>query len=181
MLRRRRLPASADALLVVDQDTINAAFATTLVLREAAHLVLHLALALSVVRLRHGRSPMACSLVHGALLGDVAVLKRSILGCRQHHALTVLGCSGRRLIEIEDPLECVLFAAVILIAQLRPGCRRCESLDRPIFLLKVLLNRHVAHESTLGRLDLIEQLSLVSNLDWKHLGRGAVYERSVLL
>ena len=68
VLRRRRLPACANALLVVDQDTINAAFATTLILREAAHLILHLALALAVISLRHGRCPMASSLVHGALL-----------------------------------------------------------------------------------------------------------------
>ena len=75
MLRLRRLPAGAYTLLVVDQDTINAAFATTLILREAAHLVLHLALALPVISLRHGRCPMASSLVHSALLGDVAVLE----------------------------------------------------------------------------------------------------------
>lgn len=75
MLVRRRLPTGADALLIVDQDAINAAFATTLILRKAAHLVLHLALALAVIRLRHGRCPMSSSLVHSALLGDVAVLE----------------------------------------------------------------------------------------------------------
>ena len=85
------------------------------------------------------------------------------------------------MIEIEDPLECVLLAAVILIAKLRPSGRGCESFDRPVFLLEVLLDRHVAHESTLGRLDLIKELSLVADFDWEHLGRGAVYERSVLL
>ena len=74
-----------------------------------------------------------------------------------------------------------MLAAVILIAKLSPSCRGCESLDRPVFLLEVLLDRHVAHESTLGRLDLIEELSLIADLDWEHLGRRAVYERSVLL
>ena len=78
-------------------------------------------------------------------------------------------------------MQCVLLTAIILVTELRASSRRGESFDRPILLLEVLLDRHVAHESTLGRLDLIEELSLVANLDGEHLRGGPRYERAVLL
>ena len=181
MLSGGCLAARADTLLVVDQDTIDAALATALILREAAHLVVRaLSLALSVVGGGHLGRVGGC-VVHRALLRDVAVLERAVLGRRQHHALAVLRCSGGRLIEIEDSLQCVLLARVVLVAKFWTGSRGCERLDRPALLLEVLLDRHVAHESTLGRLDLIEELSLVADLDGEHLRRLASYERSVLL
>jgi len=100
---RSNLSPCADLLLIIDQDRVDTAFATALILRKAANLVWYLALAsLAVV----GRSHLHAGsrTLMDALLGHLAVLQRAILRRRQHHALAVLGCGGRRLIEVEYTL-----------------------------------------------------------------------------
>lgn len=112
---------------------------------------------------------------------SVAVLQLAILWRSQHHGLRVLGSCCWRLVEIEDTLERVLLATIVLEAKLGAGPTRCKSLDRTIFTLyEVLLDRHVAHQSTLWRLDLVEKLSLVTDLDRENLGCMPLYERNIL-
>ena len=66
-------------LLVVDKDIIDSSFATTLVLREAANFVGHLAFAitLSFVSAVQRRCCVCCRVE--ASLSDVAILQASIL------------------------------------------------------------------------------------------------------
>ena len=65
----------------------------------------------------------------------------------------------------------ILGIIAVLVAQLRARSRRCESFNRTRLLLEVLLDRHIAHESTLRSLNLVEKLALVANLDWEDLRR----------
>ena len=86
------------------------------------------------------------------------------VGSGEHDALTIVGGCCRRLVEIKDTLR--LFAA--LVPHLCAGCGWRESFDSSVFLLQelVLLERHVAHESTLWSLDLIEKLPLIADFNW---------------
>lgn len=109
-----------------------------------------------------------------ALRHLLTVLQTSIVRCRQNHILTVLRGSCRRLVEVEDTV--ILGIVAVLVAQLRARSRWRESFDRTRLLLEVLLDRHVAHESTLRSLNLVEKLALVANFDWEDLRRGSSVE-----
>ena len=121
------------------------------------------------MRLRLGRS-----LARGEVLGLAAL---QVLG-GEGHAL-VLRVGRRRLAEGEDSLRAVLVGVVTHIRVGRGGRR--ERLNRPRFILDelILRNRNVAHQSTLGRLDLVEH-ALVADLDWEHFGPGVAREGVLL-
>jgi len=152
-------------LLVVDQDTIDAALSATLVLWKTAHLVLNLAFSISRLCL-----PRRCGdLVNATtlLLVNVAILERTILGSRQHHTLAILGGSRRRGVEIEDALYRALITAIVLVSKLRTGSRWSKSFNRATFTSfgEIFLYRHIAHQGTLRSLDLVKELSLVADFD----------------
>ena len=153
-------------LLVVDQDTVDSPFAAALILGETAHLVLDLPLATTSVLSCRVERPGRRSL----LLVSVAVLEGAVLRGGQHYGLGVLGGGRRRRVEIENTLESILLTAIVLISELGPSSAGRESLNGAFFALsKVLLDRHVAHQSTLRCLDLVEELALVADLDWQNL------------
>ena len=153
-------------LLVVDQDTVDSAFAAALILGKTAHLVLDLSLATTSILSCRVERPGRRSL----LLVSVAVLEGAVLRGGQHYGLGVLGGGRRRRVEIENTLESILLTAIVLISKFGASSAGRESLDRAFFALsKVLLDRHVAHQSTLGCLDLVEELALVADLNWQNL------------
>ena len=73
-------------LLVVDQDTVDSAFAATLILGKTAHLVLDLSLATTSILSCRVERPGRRSL----LLVSVAVLEGAVLRGGQHYGLGVL-------------------------------------------------------------------------------------------
>ena len=114
----------------------------------------------------------------GRLRLDILQTSASV-GSGKHDALTIVGGCCGRLVEIEDTLR--LFA--ILVSQLCAGCRWSESFDSSVLLFHelVLLERHVAHESTLWGLNLIEKLPLIANLDREYFGAIVSIERIIAL
>ena len=85
--------------------------------------------------------------------------------------------SGRRLVKVKYTL------GLVQELKVRGACGRRwrECFDCPILLEVILLDRHVAHKSTLWRSDLVKELPLVADFYRKHLGLWTSIERIVLL
>ena len=104
--------------LVEGLDTSDAILPTSLILRETADFIAHLALDSSVLRVHcelRLRGTVVC-----LELGYGGVFQISVLRCGQHHAVAVVRRGGRRLVEVEDALRRLL-TAVVLVPYLSPS------------------------------------------------------------